>query len=137
VPDAAALGRILPVSNHLVEIRANPGRGRGLFAREAIAARTLIEVAPVIILPSIQCAALDRTVIFDYYFHWDGDPDGDGRGALGLGLLTLCNHSNRPRARVDRNHARQTLDLVAISPIQPGEEITIDYGCTLWFEPRD
>ena len=57
----AALGRILPVSNHLVEIRANPGRGRGLFAREAIAARTLIEVAPVIILPSIQCAALDRT----------------------------------------------------------------------------
>ncbi len=135
--DAAAPGRVLPISNHLVEIRPSPERGRGLFAREAIAPGTLIEAAPIIILPSPQCSALDRTVIYDYYFHWDGDPDGEGRGALGLGLLTLCNHSSRPRARVDRNHARQTLDLVATAPIRPGEEVTIDYGCTLWFEPRE
>jgi SET domain-containing protein len=137
VLDAAALGRILPISNHFVEIRTSSARGRGLFAREPIAPGTLIEAAPVIILPSTQCAVLDRTVIYDYYFHWDGDPDGDGRGALGLGLLTLCNHSSRPRARVNRNYDRQTLDLVATLPIQPGEEVTIDYGCALWFEPRE
>jgi SET domain-containing protein len=137
VGDAAARSRVLPTPKHLVEIRASPGCGRGLFAREAIAPGTLIEAAPVIILPWAQCAVLDRTIIYDYYFHWDGDPDGEGRGALGLGLLTLCNHSSRPCARVDRNHARQTLDLVAILPIPPGEEVTIDYGCTLWFEPRE
>jgi len=137
VREAAAFGRILPVPNHLIEIRTSCGRGRGLFAREAIAPGTLIEAAPIIILPWAQCAAFDRTVIYDYYFHWDGDPDGEGRGALGLGLLTLCNHSSRPRARVDRNHARQTLDLVAILPIWPDEEVTIDYGCSLWFEPRE
>jgi len=56
----------------------------------------------VIILPAAECPALDRTVIYDYYFHWDGDPDGEGCGALALGLVTLCNHSNRPSARVDR-----------------------------------
>jgi SET domain-containing protein len=107
-----------------------------VFAREPIAPGTLIEAAPVIILPAADCPALDRTVIYDYYFHWDGDPDGEGRGALGLGLVTLCNHSTRPLARVDRNYARLTLDLIAIAEIETGEEVTIDYGCALWFKPR-
>jgi SET domain-containing protein len=137
VHDAAARGRILPIPNHRVEIRNSSGRGRGVFATEAIAPGTVIEAAPVIVLPAAECPALDQTVIYDYYFHWDGDPDGKGRGALGLGLVTLCNHSNQPRARVDRNHARHTLDLIATSPIAPGEEVTIDYGCVLWFEPHE
>ena len=103
---------------------------------EAIGPGDVIEAAPVIILPAGECPALDRTVIHDFYFHWDGDPDGEGRGALGLGLVTLCNHSTRPCARVDRNYAQHTLDLVATRPIAPGEEVTIDYGCALWFEPH-
>ena len=111
--------------------------GRGVFAREAIAAGTVVEAAPVIIVPAAECPILDRTVLHNYYFHWNGDPDGDGGGALGLGLVSLCNHSSRPRARVDRNFARHTLDLVAIADIQSGDEITIDYGCELWFEPQD
>jgi hypothetical protein len=137
VHDAAAQSRILPIPNHRIEIRTSPRRGRGVFAREAIAPGTLIERAPVIILPAEECAVLDRTIIHNYYFHWDGDPDGGGRGALGLGLVTLCNHSSRPSARVDRNYARSTLDLMATAWIEPGEEVTIDYGCTLWFEPRE
>ena len=135
--DAAASGRILPVPNNRIEILASRGRGRGVFAREPIAPVTLIEAAPVIILPAADCPALDRTIIYDYYFHWDGDPDGEGRGALGLGLVTLCNHSSRPLARVDRNYARLTLDLIAIAEIEPGEEVTIDYNCKLWFKPRE
>lgn len=76
-------------------------------------------------------------MIHDYYFHWDGDPDGEGRGALALGLVTLCNHSQPPNARVDRNYDRDTLDLLAVAAIEPGEEVTIDYGCPLWFSVRD
>jgi uncharacterized protein len=135
--DAAVRDCIAPIRNQLVEVRASRGRGRGVFACAVIAPGTIIEAAPVIILPAADCPALDRTVIYEYYFHWDGDPDGEGRGALGLGLLTLCNHSKRACARVDRNYAQMTLDLVATAPIQPGEEITIDYGCTLWFAPRE
>jgi uncharacterized protein len=130
------LDRVLPLPHHLLEVRTSPGRGRGVFAREAIVPGTVIERAPVIILPAQECPAFDQTILYDYYFHWDGDPEGEGRGALGLGLVTLCNHSSQPRARVDRNFARHTLDLIAIAPIGPGEEVTIDYGCTLWFEPR-
>jgi uncharacterized protein len=135
--DAAGGGRILPVPNHRIEIRTSSGRGRGVFARELIAPGTVIEAAPVIILPVGDCPALDRTIIYDYYFHWDGDPNGEGRGAVGLGFVTLCNHSSHPLARVDRNHARLTLDLIAIDRIEPGDEVTIDYRCELWFKPRE
>jgi len=97
----------------------------------------VIEAAPVLVIPTTDCPALDQTIIHDYYFHWDGDPEGTGRGALALGLVTLCNHASRPNARVERNFAQLTLDLIATGSISPGEEVTIDYGCTLWFEPRD
>ncbi|HEY1301731.1 MAG TPA: SET domain-containing protein-lysine N-methyltransferase [Stellaceae bacterium] len=127
----------MPISCQRLEIREHPVRGRGVFAREPIAAAALIEAAPVVVIPAAQCATLDRTILHDYYFHWDGDPDGEGRGAVALGLVTLCNHSPHPRARVVRNFARRTLDLVAIQPIGAGEEITIDYNCPLWFEPSE
>ena len=134
---AAVLARLQPVPNHRIEIRTSPTRGRGVFARTAIAPGTVIEAAPVLVLSAADCPSLDRTIIHDYYFHWDGDPEGTGRGALGLGLVTLCNHTSLPNARVERNFARHTLDLIAIRPIEPGDEVTIDYGCALWFEPRD
>ena len=126
-----------PTPNERLEIRSDPLKGRGIFAREAIAAGTPIESAPVIIVPAAQCPLLDRTILHDYYFHWDGDPDGEGRGAVALGLVALCNHSCRPNARVRRNFAQDTLDLVALAPIAAGGEVTIDYNCPLWFEPQD
>jgi uncharacterized protein len=124
------------LSNRL-EIRNDPIKGRGIFAREPIAAGAPIEAAPVIIVPADQCPLLDRTILHDYYFHWDGDPDGEGRGAVALGLVALCNHSRRPNARVRRNLAQDTLDLVALSPIPAGDEVTIDYNCPLWFQPQE
>ena len=126
-----------PVPTDRLEIRSDPVKGRGVFARAPIAAGTIIEMAPVIIVPAAQCALLDKTILHDYYFHWDGDPDGVGRGAVALGLVALCNHSRRPSARVRRNLAQETLDLIALAPIAAGEEITIDYNCPLWFDAQD
>ena len=134
---AQALDRLRSGPNHRLEIRSDPAKGRGIFAREPLAAGTLIEAAPVIIVPTEQCALLDRTILHDYYFHWDGDPEGEGRGAVALGLVALCNHSRRPNARVRRNPARETLDLMALAMIVEGDEVTIDYNCPLWFQPQD
>jgi len=125
-----------PIANDLIEIRSDPLKGRGIFARAPIAAGSVIEMAPVIIVPAGQCALLDKTILHDYYFHWDGDPDGEGSGAVALGLVALCNHSRRPCARVRRNLAQATLDLIALAPIATGAEITIDYNCPLWFEAQ-
>src|SRR5437016_1971024 len=126
-----------PTPNNRLEIRNDPLKGRGVFASAPIAAGTLIEAAPVIIVPAAECALLDQTILHDYYFHWDGDPDGEGRGAVALGLVALCNHSRRPRARVRRNLAQGTLDLVALAPIAAGEEVTIDYNCPPWVAAQD
>ena len=54
-----------------------------------------------------------------------------------LGLVALCNHARRPNARVRRNLAQETLDLLALAPIAAGDEVTIDYNCPLWFEAQD
>jgi SET domain-containing protein len=134
---ARAIEHLRPRRNDRLEIRSDPVKGRGIFAREPIAAGALVEAAPVIIVPAEQCPLLDRTILHDYYFHWDGDPDGEGRGVVALGLVALCNHSRRPNARVRRNLAHETLDLLALAPIAAGDEVTIDYNCPLWFEPQD
>jgi SET domain-containing protein len=126
-----------PVPKHQLEIRDDPLKGRGVFAGAPIAAGTLIEAAPVIIVPATQCKLLDRTILHDYYFRWEGDPEDDASGAVALGLVSLCNHSRRPRARVRRNLAQGTLDLVALVPIAAGDEVTIDYNCPLWFTAQD
>jgi len=135
--NARAREVLRPVLNDRLEIRSEPAKGRGVFARAPIAAGSLIEAAPIIIVPPAQCALLDQTILHDYYFHWDGDPDGDGRGAVALGLAALCNHSRRPNARVRRNLVRETLDLLALAPIAAGDEVTIDYNCPLWFDPQE
>ena len=132
-----AFDHLQPRANDRLEIRNHPVKGRGVFAREPIAAGARIEAAPAIIVPAEQCPLLDRTILHDYYFHWDGDPDGEGRGAVALGLVALCNHSRRPNARVRRNLTQQTLDLLALAPIAAGDEVTIDYNCPLWFQPQD
>ncbi|MBV9827601.1 MAG: SET domain-containing protein-lysine N-methyltransferase [Alphaproteobacteria bacterium] len=131
-----ATATLRPVANDSLEIRSEPAKGRGVFARLAIAAGAVIEAAPVIIVPAPQCSVLDKTILHDYYFHWDGDPDGNGRGAVALGLVSLCNHSRRPNARARRNLTQETLDLTALTAIAVGDEITIDYNCALWFDDR-
>ena len=142
---AARAGRVCdvlrPLATDRFEIRSDPLKGRGVFSRSAIAAGTLLEAAPVVIVPAAECPLLDQTILHDYYFRWEGDPagghGGEGRGAVALGIVSLCNHSRRPRARVRRNFARATLDLIALTAIAVGEEITIDYDCPLWFKARE
>src|SRR5712691_1265661 len=129
--------RLRPAPSDCLEIRNDPAKGRGVFASRPIAHGTLIEAAPVVIVPAAQCVLLDKTILHDYYFDWNGDPDGDGSGAVALGLVALCNHSRRPRARVRRNFAQTTLDLIALVPIAAGDEVTIDYNCPLWFKAQD
>jgi uncharacterized protein len=126
-----------PVPNDRLEIRNDPLKGRGVFAVAPIAAGAVIEAAPVVIVPATGCRLLDQTILHDYYFQWDAAPGGEGSGAVALGLVSLCNHSRRPSARVRRNVAQGILDLVAVVPIAAGDEVTIDYNCPLWFEAED
>ena len=119
------------IADCVLEIRHDPAKGRGVFARAAIDAGALIERAPVVIVPAAQRRLLDHTILHDYYFVWD-EEGGESRAAIALGLVSLCNHSRRPSARVRRNRIGETLDLSAVTPIAPGRELTLDYRCPLW-----
>jgi uncharacterized protein len=125
----------LTANGHL-EIRHDKLKGRGVFACAALSAGALIEAAPVVIVPADQRKLLDHTILHDYYFVWD-DEGGESRAAVALGLVSLCNHSRRPSARVRRNRTGETLDLLALTPIAAGSEITIDYNCPLWFAAEE
>ncbi len=116
-------------------------KGRGVAAAQDIKKGDLIERAPVLIVPHKDRAAVDPTVIFTYVFMWEkGTVEQDlykheGRAAIALGFSSLLNHSYTPNADFHRHIEELTLDIVALRDIEAGEEITIDYQMTLWFNP--
>ena len=57
-------------------------------------------------------------------------------GPVVLGFASLVNHADAPNCDFVRYIDALALDLVALRTIEAGEELTIDYGLTLWFAPR-
>ena len=103
----------------LVEVKRIRGKGRGVFARRAIAAGTVIEAVPVLALPADD---VEATALAGHCFVWS-------RGTVGLplGYGALYNHSYAPNAEsVDR--APRTKLFRALRNIAAGEEITINYN---------
>lgn len=116
-------------------------RGRGVVATAAIPKGALVERAPVLIIPAVDRQRVDPTVVFTYVFMWEhGTVEEDlyrhqGRAAIALGYTSLLNHSYDPNCRFVRHIDALAIDLIARRPIAAGEELTIDYQMTLWFDP--
>jgi SET domain-containing protein len=95
--------------------------GRGVFAMAAIAAGDIIEVCPVIRVPADQRDLIDKTLLFEYYFDWDGD------AGLALGLGSLYNHSGTPNAEYIKDVLNDLVTIRAVASISRGDEITFTY----------
>ncbi len=107
------------------------GKGRGLVAGTWLQAGELLEVAPVIpMLPQELGQRADG--IYSYPFAW---PDPPFVEAIALGVISLLNHSDAPNADFDLDIPNRAIRLFAKRDIAPGEELSIDYGIPLWFEP--
>ena len=97
--------------------------------------------APDLFVPEAARAAIDPTNVGNYIFLWEPGTTGEdlyrqeGRAAIALGYTSLVNHSATPNCAFTRHFEALALDLHAIRTIEAGEEITFDYGMTLWFEP--
>ena len=117
-------------------------RGRGVVADAPIRAGALIERSPVLVIPTPDRTASDGTIVFTYVFMWEhGTVEEDlykhtGRAAIALGYTSLLNHSYTPNCEFIRHIDDLAIDLVALRPIDAGEELTIDYQMTLWFTPE-
>jgi len=99
-------------------------RGRGVFATRSYEPGDVVEIAPVLVFPAHHRERLDETLLTGYYFGW-----GEG-GALGLGMVSLYNHSFNPNVNVVKNFEDETISIVAVAPIAPGDELTHNYGGT-------
>jgi SET domain-containing protein len=122
---------------HALRWGESPGRGRGVFTVEAIAAGDTIELAPVLVFPTEDWERIVKTILNSYCYLWGEDLQ---EGAAGLGYASLYNHSFSPNARYLRQVEMGVLQLIAVREIPPGDEILVNYNddpedkTPVWFE---
>ena len=99
--------------------------GRGVFTKAPIAAGTLIELAPVIVMSADERKLLDKTLLHDYIFEWGEDRD---QCAMALGLVPVYNHSFHSNCEYDMYFTKQVIAIKAVRNIKKGEELFINYN---------
>lgn len=138
--------RLIGEDDHLMglhvklAVRETESKGRGVFALAPIPAGTLIETSDIVLIPEPDMAALEDSILGNYFFRWG---EGDKQGALALGYGSLYNHSYTPNARYVKDFGRGTIDFIALRDIAEGEEIKTNYNGDpdsrkgLWFSVAD
>lgn len=106
-------------------IAESPGRGRGVYTREAISAGTLIESSPVIVMSARERELLDQTLLHDYIFEWEGD---NGACCMALGWLAVYNHAYKANCEYEMNYDDDTMAIRTVRDIAEGEELFTNYN---------
>ena len=110
--------------------------GRGVFTSVTITAGSLVEIAPVIVVPQDQVAIIHETALHDFYFRWGAEQEA---AAIALGLGSIYNHSFQPNLRFELDYGNRTIDFFALQDIPAGSELTFNYNgdpedrTPLWF----
>ncbi|MBK7884136.1 MAG: SET domain-containing protein-lysine N-methyltransferase [Chitinophagaceae bacterium] len=100
-------------------------KGRGVFTTKKIAAGTIIEVAPVIVMTKADRFYLDKTLLHDYIFDWGKD---NALCCMALGYLPIYNHSYKSNCEYFMNFEDNTIFVKTVRKIEEGEELTINYN---------
>ena len=117
----------------------SPEKGRGMFSTELIAADTIIEIAPVIVMPAADRVLLDQTLLHDYIFEWGTDKT---QCCMALGMVPIYNHSYESNCEYFMDYSTETIMLKAVRDIEKGEEVFINYNgdfndaTLLWFDAK-
>lgn len=112
-------------------------KGRGIFTREKIAANTLIEESPVIVMSAEDRKLLDKTLLHDYIFEWGIDKD---KCCMALGFIPIYNHSYASNCEYFMDFVKEIIQVKTVRQIEKGEELTINYNGDwndekkVWFE---
>lgn len=137
VTSQAARPRTLVRTERLF-VSPSPIHGDGVFAARSFEAGELVECCPVVVCPPQQEALLAETALRGLYFTWKNDAI-----AVALGFGSLYNHSWEPNARYELDHRRKVVRFLAVTAIEEGEEVTINYTGDpdgrgeLWFDVAD
>ena len=115
-------------------------KGRAVFTRERIAANTIIEASPVIVMSKDDRIYLDKTLLHDYIFEWGEEKD---RCCMALGYLPMYNHSYKSNCEYFMDFEEEIIQVKTIRIIERDEELTINYNGDwddakrVWFEVKD
>jgi len=122
-----------------VHVAGTKKMGRGVFTEEAIAAGTLIELAPVVVMSAEDRLHLDKTLLHDYIFEWGKEKD---QCAMALGLVSVYNHSYQANCDYGMYYNKQSISIISVRDIRAGEELFINYNGSwndekkVWFETK-
>lgn len=122
-----------------LHIMQTAAMGRGVFTTEPIAADTVIEVSPVIVMSSEDRVHLDKTKLHDYIFEWGDD---SSRCCMALGLVPIYNHSYKSNCEYIMDFETDLIYVQTMRAIEAGEELTINYNGDwndekqLWFDAK-
>lgn len=112
-------------------------KGKGVFTKEKIAANTIIEESPVIVMSAEDRKLLDKTLLRDYIFEWGINKD---KCCMALGYVPIYNHSYKSNCEYFMDFEEEIIQVKTIIEIKAGEELTINYNGDfnnvkkVWFE---
>lgn len=122
---------------HSLYIDNTTQKGRGVFTNGAIAKDTLIEIAPVIIMPAADRVHIDKTLLHDYIFEWGTDGK---QCCMALGYVPMYNHSYKSNCIYIMDYDENNIWIKTVQDIGSEEELTINYNgdwddeTKVWFE---
>mgnify|MGYP006270064731 CR=1 FL=1 len=64
---------------------------RGIFAQKRFLKGEIVEISPVVVIPSEQVSLIDQTVLTNYYYDWE-----NGAVAIAYSLVSIINDSYHP-----------------------------------------
>ncbi len=112
-----------------LEVRHYGPKGRGICVLQDIAAGTVIERFPVLIIDAESYQKTRELPYINHTFVWGEDGKA---GAIGFGFASLCNHSPEPNAVIQKNPTDACIELVAQKDIPAETEVTIRYHNTFF-----
>ncbi len=113
--------------------------GRGVFAAEDIASKTVIEISPVLVISSSDRKLVEKTALFDYIFEWGENRD---KACIALGYLSLYNHAYDANCEYEMDYETELMVIRTVRPIKKGKEVLINYNATandvtpIWFNAK-
>lgn len=113
--------------------------GRGVFTSEEIAADTVVELSPVIVMSMDERKLLDQTLLHDYIFEWGDEKE---KCCMALGYVPVYNHSYESNCEYEMDFSAEQISIKTVRNIRAGEQLFINYNGDwndnkpLWFEAK-
>lgn len=112
-------------------------KGRGVYSSKNIAAGTIIEISPVIVLSSKERKTIEQTKLYNYIFEWG---ISNRQGAIGLGYVSLYNHSYDANCDYDMDYDNLLMTIRTVKAVKKGTELCVNYNAApadktpVWFD---